>query len=208
MATATKPRFTKTAIREAARAARRHLEPLDHWARNCHGASLEVVKAEVIEGARVARGVCSGVGSQHSWIVIGDPYDRKAPIIDPTLWSYDASVKGVWTGTLADGRHTPHGSGNIFEWGKPAPPAGPGVELEPAQPFSDDARLFLDLLGPLDVDGWRMLCHAPVECWPAGEILDAIIETFDWGAAVIPIDIVGMVTDRNPSGLYLPGKGS
>jgi hypothetical protein len=53
-----------------------------------------------------------------------------------------------------------------------------------------------------DRQGWSVLAHAPVGGWPAGEIIDAMCESgLD---AVIPIDIVGMVTDRNPQGLYLP----
>jgi hypothetical protein len=183
------------------------LAPLDQWAKRCHEASLGVVKSEVYEFARVARGSCPGVGSQHSWIVVGhDVYDPEAVIVDPTLWSYREDVEGVWAGQAGELGHRPHGSGNIFEWGKPAPPVGDGVPLKPTAPFSREAEDFLALLGPLDEPGWRMLCHAPVEGWPAGEILEAVCDTFRWGEAVIPIDILGMATDRNPSGLYLPGS--
>ena len=62
--------------------------------------------------------------------------------------------------------------------------------------------MFLNLLGPLDKNGWITLAHAPVERWPAGEIIDAMCESGLEG--YVPIDIVGMTTDRNPSGLYLP----
>lgn len=40
--------------------------------------------------------------------------------------------------------------------------------------------------------------------WPAAEIIAAIDDTKAL-SALVPIDILGMLTDRNPSGLYLPG---
>jgi hypothetical protein len=196
--------MTKTAIRDAARAAKRQLaQPtLDNWSHQCHAASLNVVQAEVIPGARVARGVCQGVGAQHSWIVVGNPYDPEAPIIDPTLWSYLEEVEGIWTGTLETGLHRPHGMGSIWTWGRPEHHGGETVELKPRKPFSAEALDFLRLLGPLDRDGWAVLAHAPVEDWPAGEILLAINDTV---GPLVPIDIIGMATDTNPNGLYLPG---
>lgn len=183
------------------------LGPLGKWSRQCHAASAHIVNAEIFTEARVARGFCSGVPGQHSWVVIGgDCYDHRAAIIDPTLWSYDDNVVGVWVGSINDGRHRPHGTGSIFDWGRPPSASAKPVKLEPLEPFSDSANLFLDILGPIDEEGWRMLCNAPAEGWPAGEIFTAICDTFSWGTAVIPIDIVGMVTDRNPGGLYLPGE--
>lgn len=183
---------------------RKVLGPLDYWGHKCHGASAEIVKAELFE-CRVARGFCKGVASQHSWVVVGDDcYAEHAAIIDPTLWSYDDSVKGIWTGTLADGRHRPHGRGSIWEWGKPTPGTGEPIDLEPVKPFSESALRFLEVLGPLDRDGWSILAHAPVEDWPADEILPAINDTI---GPLVPIDIIGMLTDRNPAGLYLAGDG-
>jgi hypothetical protein len=179
-------------------------DPLKPWHHQCHGASIHLVKSGLIDGpCRVARGACEGVGGQHSWVVLGnDCYDEKAEIIDPTLWSYDSEVEGIWYGSYADGRHTPHGKGWIWAWGRPDSPRGPVIELTPRRPFSQRAQDFLDMLGPLDRQGWSVLAHAPVGGWPAGEIIDAMCESgLD---AVIPIDIVGMVTDRNPQGLYLP----
>jgi hypothetical protein len=185
------------------------LAPLDRWALQCHAASLLVVKSGVVGQARVARGSCTGVGGQHSWVVLGgDCYDDNAVIVDPTLWSYDDSVTGVWVGTYRDGKHTPHGKGNIFQWGRPNP-AAPGEEMEltPARPWSRQAQAFLDLLGPLDKRGWIMLAHAPVEGWPAGEILAAIANTPGLEGGV-PIDLLGMVTDLNPQGLYLADEAA
>lgn len=181
------------------------LAPLERWSCQCHAASITVVKSGVVAPARVARGTCTGVFGQHSWVVLGDDcYDDDAEIIDPTLWSYDDSVEGIWTGTYQDGRHRPHGKGSIWEWGRPDEASGPVIELTPRQPFSDEAQDFLDLLGPLDEEGWAVLAHAPVEGWPAKEILSAMLDTKELGHR-IPIDIVGMVTDRNPGGLYLKG---
>ena len=190
------------------------LDPLQAWAHNCHAASIHLVRSGAIDGpCRVARGACEGVGGQHSWVVLGDDcYDRDAKIVDPTLWSYDAKVEGVWYGSMRDGRHHPHGMGMIWDWGRPNPAVGSVIELTPSEPFSDEASMFLDLLGPLDREGWTMLAHAPVEGWPAAEIIAAMCETEipDRGGAtfeaLIPVDIVGMLTDRNPGNAYLPER--
>jgi len=183
------------------------LGDLSHWALQCHGASLHIVKSGVVIPARVARGTCEGVGSQHSWVVLGnDCYDDSAKIIDPTLWSYDDSIEGVWYGSYKDGKHRPHGKGSIWNWGRPPSPVEDPMELTPQQPLSDEAQLFLELLGPLDERGWITLAHAPVEHWPAKEIITAICDSGLDG--YVPIDIKGMITDRNPSGLYLAAEAS
>jgi hypothetical protein len=98
-------------------------------------------------------------------------------IVDPTLWCYRKDVEGVWVGTYGDGIHRPHGKGSIWKWGRPVA-ALPGQELEltPAEPWSGAAEDFLRLLGPLDRRGWAQLAHAPVEGWPAGEILAGMAE--------------------------------
>ena len=178
------------------------LAPLERWALNCHGASATLVQAGVLGPSRVARGTCTGVGGQHSWVVLGDDcYDQDATIVDPTLWSYDDTVKGIWVGTMRDGRHSPHGAGSIWRWGRPADPTGEIVTLTPRRPWSHDAERFLELLGPLDQQGWIALAHAPVEGWPAAEFIDAMCESGLRG--YVPVDRVGMLTDRNPGNAYL-----
>lgn len=175
------------------------LSPLERWSHDCHNASIFIVRAKIFPTARVARGWCEGIGSQHSWVVLGDDcYDQDATIIDPTLWSYDEDVTGVWTGVL--GRHIPHGAGSIWEYGKPISGGDKPIKLKPKRPFSDEAKRFLLMLGPLDREGWARLAHAPVEDWPAAEILPAINETV---GPLVPIDIIGMLTDENPGGVYL-----
>lgn len=182
------------------REARKVLEPLDHWDRNCHGASFALVNAELWT-CRLARGTCTNVGAQHSWVVIGtDPYDDEADIIDPTLWCYDPEIVGIWGGDASAGLHRPHGKGSIWDWGKPVAGAGEIVQLEAVEaPWSEEASGFLDVLGPLDWDGWQRLTQAPVEGWPAGEILSAI----DKQRPLVPIDILGMTTNQNPTGTYI-----
>ena len=176
------------------------LKPLRRWHHNCHGASMTIVLAL---GGRVARGWCKGVDSQHSWAVLGDDcYDHKATIVDGALWSY-SSTKGVWVGTLADGLHSPHGEGSIWKAGKPLPHTGPRVGLTPKAPLSFWARDFLKMVGPLDFIGWSRLANLPVGGWPAAEIIAAMDDTEELEAAV-PIDRLGMLTDRNPGGVYLP----
>lgn len=180
--------------------------PLSGFAQQCHAASLAIVKARVLPSARVARGTCRGVFGQHSWVVLGgDCYDDDAMVVDPTLWSYDDTVEGVWIGQASERPHRPHGKGDIWTWGRPAHPTGEIVELpEPEGGWSSEARLFLDILGPLDETGWRQLAHAPVGGWPSGEIFAAMYTSGDRRLAQwFPIDIIGMTTDLNPSGLYL-----
>lgn len=179
------------------------LGDLSQWAKRCHEASLALVKAGIAR--RVARGTCAGVRGQHSWAVCGENcYDDETLLIDPTLWSYDDEVEGVWIGTLSMGKHRPHGYGNIWNWGKPAPGGDSPITLKPKSPFSKTALSFLTALGPLDLTGWmRLASNAPVQGWPAGEILAAIADTPGL-EAVVPVDRIGMLTDRNPGGLYLP----
>jgi hypothetical protein len=177
--------------------------PFEEWYHQCHLVSLAIVKAGLVEGGRVARGFCNGVSSQHSWIAIGDPYAKKCQIIDPTLWSYDNSVAGIWYGTARDGRHSPHGAGHIFNWGMPQAGNGPILDLD-IEGLSVHAHIFLDQIGPLDAFGWAMLfSKAPVEGWPAGEIIERAYAN-DFFKALIPVDRVGMLTNLNPGGLYLP----
>jgi hypothetical protein len=173
------------------------------WAHQCHAASLRLVRTGILgPQARVARGAARGVPGQHSWAVVGDPYDEDAPIVDVTLWSYTDDAPPVWRGSQRDGIHRPHQAGNIFDWGRPVPGDGEPIELpEPDGGWSRLAATFLDVLGPLDELGWSRLARAPVGGWPAGEILTQmaavpVIQT------VIPIDVLGMATDLNPDGLY------
>lgn len=182
--------------------------PLATFAQQCHVASLRLVKSGVFGDtpARVARGWCTGVTGQHSWVVIGtDCYDEGATIIDPTLWSYDATVRGIWIGTMADGKHLPHGHGSIWDYGRPSPPVGPIIKIKPPRGgWSREARDFLRMVGPLDARGWNTLVHSPVGGWPAGEIIGAVAHDKRL-RGIVPIDRIGMLTDINPGGLYLDG---
>jgi hypothetical protein len=180
---------------------------LDPWAKACHAAAIQLVKSGVFgeQFVRVARGSAKKVGGQHSWVVVGhDCYAHDAIIVDPTLWSYDTTVKGIWIGTAAEGRHTPHGSGSIWSWGRPTSRGGKPIKLTPKTPLSEAAKDFLDLLGPLDRPGWQTLASAPVEGWPAGEIYAAMHHTAEL-RILVPVDRLGMLTDLNPQGLYLNG---
>jgi hypothetical protein len=176
---------------------------LDQWSHKCHQASIALVQSGVLgTECRVARGSCPGVGGQHSWVVLGmDCYDPLAKVIDPTLWSYDPTVDGVWVGLAGERPHVPHGAGSIWQWGRPEP--GDEEPIELAVPVHGWAEEFLSLLGPLDITGWaRLFSQAPVEGWPAGEIIEAAWNTPDL-RPLIPIDRVGMLTTINPEGLYL-----
>lgn len=178
------------------------LDPLENWHHDCHSASNMIVQAQPFT-CRVARGFCDGVGSQHSWVVVGkDCFDINAEIIDPTLWSYDSEIEGIYLSSNMNGRYRPHGQGSIWEWGRPVAGDGEPIELEATKPpWSEDACAFLDALGPLDREGWARLTQAPVEEWPAAEILAGINKTV---GPLVPIDIIGMITTENPGGVYLP----
>lgn len=109
--------------------------------------------------------------------------------------------------TSREGGYAPHGDMdglNIFRWGRPDNcTADNQIELEPSFTLSTEADMFLSMLGPLDWEGWAMLAGtAPVHGWPSGEIIAAIADTPDV-AACVPIDRLGMLTNRNPNGLYI-----
>lgn len=167
----------------------------------CHAASLALVKSGLLGVSRVARGTCRGVGGQHSWVVLGDDcYDPRATIVDPTLWSYDDSVTGIWTGKPSARPHLPHGWGSIWNAGYPLPPQDEPIEL--AVKLGREAQMFMDLIGPLDRRGWMTLVNLPVGGWPAAEVIAAICDTPELGESLVPVDRIGMLTDRNPNGLY------
>lgn len=175
---------------------------LDQWAQRCHECSLALIRTKLLpKEARVARGWCDGVGSQHSWVVIGNPYDEHAPILDGTLWSYTNEDPELKLYSEGSERHVPHGSGHIWDHGIPDAPTTEIIELE--SPLSDEANQFLKLIAPdgLDFKGWWFLSHAPVGGWPSDEIIGAILAD-DRLRALVPIDIAGMMTDTNPGELY------
>lgn len=180
--------------------------PFEKWAHQCHGISSAIVSSEVLGvPCRVARGTCPGVGGQHSWIVLGmDCYADPVDIIDPTLWSYREDVEGVWAGSSSTFGHRPHGAGSIWQYGRPGPAVGDVITLAYDEDLGDLACSFLDMIGPLDRDGWAVLAHAPVGGWPAAEIIEAMARTPKL-RMLVPIDTIGMLTDLNPGGAYLPG---
>lgn len=180
---------------------------------------------------RVARGTWRAPSpdiavGQHSWIVLcpeprfGDDmpgaYRPDAIIVDLTLGFTIADKLQEQTGRpvaqapgiVADvagklDRYRPHGAGDIWgpEGGRALRGKGKRVWLTPERPFSSIARVFLEVLGPLDRSGWSTVFHGPMCGWPSAEIITGAAQTEEV-AALIPIDIQGMVTDLNPSRLY------
>lgn len=177
--------------------------PRELWAHQCHKISLAIVQAGLVPGGRIARGTCQGVFGQHSWIIDGPRcYALDADIIDPTLWSYRPDVDGIWYGTYRDGLHRPHGWGNIWmDGGKPTRGDGEDIPF-PRDGLSSEAIAFLDLVEPLDHQGWCSLFTNPVGGWPAAELISRAYETPGFSACP-PIDLVGMLTEHNPDGLYM-----
>lgn len=188
----------------------RKLGPISQWSHSCHAASLALVRSGLIDECRVARGACMGVGGQHSWVVEGmDVYDEEATIVDLTWWSYDDSRSPLTIVRNDMTTHRPHFMGSLWEWGCPETGMGEEIVLTPEKPLSDGAQQWLDMArriadGPLDRRFWQMLMStAPVGGWPNDEITLAAYQTPGL-KALIPIDRVGMCTDVNPGGLYLP----
>lgn len=183
---------------------------LDEYAHQCHAASIAIVKSDLFEEARVARGSLHGIMGQHSWVVLGrDCYDPLAPILDVTAWSYAVVRQGevvprVWATTGAEGGHRPHGHGHILEWGRPCSAGGDPIPLsdEALDDLTPAAFSWVHLIGPLDARGWMALANAPVDGWPSDQIILAMHRTPQL-RALIPVDRLGMLTDVNPGGLYL-----
>jgi hypothetical protein len=178
---------------------------LDDYAYECHSASLKLVKSGLLpQGARVARGTAPGVPGQHSWAVVGDPYKPRL-IVDVTAWSYNNELDRVIVQNRPSKRYKPHGWGRIWDYGVPM--VGDGKDIPLAVEVSQVAQNFLELVASkygrtgLDRRGWYSLANAPVEGWPSTEIFEAMDDTPEL-TALIPIDILGMRTDRNPGGLY------
>jgi hypothetical protein len=181
--------------------------PATQWASRCHEISVAILRTGRFGPGRVARGTATGITGQHSWIVLGDDcYDPQAIIVDPTLMS-TVGPAGRQAVIIVDRArklsNRPHGAGTIWAWGQPTSGGGEPVALATAEAakLSSAAHMFLSILGPLDYEGWAMLAHAPVEGWPAAEIIAAMYRTTGL-KSLIPIDIVGMLTDINPGGLY------
>lgn len=189
--------------------------PIEGYAHQCHAASIALVKSGLLGESRVARGTCRGVSGQHSWAVVGmDCYDEDATIVDLTAWSYDMDVPRVWVTTMAESPHRPHGWGkSLISWGCPTGGGGEHIDLTPTKPFGHQAKfwveeMFPNAVGNLDRRFWSNLVnHAPMVGWPAGEVIAAMADTPEV-AALVPIDLLGMLTDRNPSGMYLAKQES
>jgi hypothetical protein len=176
------------------------------FAYDCHSVSWSLIRSGLLgEGGpslRVARGACLGVGGQHSWVVMGHPYDDQAIIVDLTLWSYNPDQPRIWLGSMQSSLHRPKGYQWIYDGPRPQSGGEEPVVLD-VRGMSRRSREFLGLIGPLDARGWGALwSHCGMLGWPAKEILEAFLDQHPKMAALVPIDIVGMVTDRNPSGPY------
>lgn len=178
--------------------------PVEEWPGNCHSVSLAILRTGLLGKGRIARGMAEKVMSQHSWIVLGeDCYSRDAWIADPTIfgaWGEEPEIK-ILKNRIT---HVPHGSGSVWLFGRPRNAEDPATAIRLAghEELSAAARYFLQMVGPLDQRGWMQLVSGPVEGWPAGDIIEAVIDDPQLGPAIPPIDVVGMLTDRNPGGLY------
>jgi hypothetical protein len=183
--------------------------PLENFRQQCHAASVALVQSGLVKG-RVARGVCSYVRGQHSWVVLGNNcYSPTAHVLDVTAWSYDPTLPKVWyaRNLLA---HQPHGIGDMVRARRPKHYGGETVPLHGRDKLSAAAQYYLNSLSArgLDHRGWLEVTQMPVAdtdgraVWPAKEIITAMYKTPQL-RALVPIDIVGMVTELNPSKLYL-----
>jgi hypothetical protein len=191
-----KPVLTEAMVEEA-------IGPIDRWHHNCHGASLALVRSGLLpEGSRVARGGAKGVGSQHSWAVVTPKigvYDQSNWVVDITLWSYVPEAPRLYIGKARQWPHVPKGSGHLRQ----APAECTGPVLSTDVELSSGAKMFLDMWAPLGMDhrAWHILLTGPMQGWPSKEIVAAASHTKSL-AHMVPIDILGMVTDENPCNFY------
>lgn len=190
--------------------------PPEHWHMRCHEVSIAIVAAGIVPHARIARGWCCGVPGQHSWIVgptadgrLGDCLADNAVIIDPTLHTYRDDVTGIYVSHAdVDEWHRPHGKGpHITAAGRPPKPkqAGKVIALaaEAFDELDSEARWWLHaMFGPLDRSGWGALANTTMIGWPSDQIVRAMARTRAL-AVTLPIDIIGMLTNLDPEGLYL-----
>lgn len=197
--------------------------PVDQWPGHCHEVSLALVKSGAFgQGARVARGTAKGVISQHSWVVLGgDVYAPDAIIIDATHPQYHKLYETALgrTPILVSNRndgyaYIPHGYGRLDSWDSVAgiltgqqfqggPDDRKSFPDKVVVRLSGDAWDFLVTIGyPLTHRGWAWLAsNMPAKGWPAKEIIEAMADS--GMRALIPIDFLGHLTDRNPGGLYM-----
>lgn len=192
--------------------------PANQWRNRCHEISLMVVKSGIIappgpDTCRVARGVAIGygIGSQHSWISLGWPFDPDTVYVDVTAHAW-GEVEGIVCYTAMDAykrfeqgdpSHVAHGfqPSSIWKFGRPSEPTGEPIALD-ASGLSDTAQSFLEILGPLDTDGWADLLRYPQGAWPCREIANAIVAQVPRVMVDVPIDVLGHASDANPSGYY------
>jgi len=186
---------------------------MDRWSHQCHAAALHLVRSGALPaGSRVARGVSKHLGGQHSWVAVAneagvaDPYARNALILDPSAWSYqedDLAAPSVWIGRRQD--YAPQGSrGPDARKGLPRPADYADIIRPDQEALQRDymvAVQFFAQHGSLDRRGWTALTHCRVDSYPAAAIIPLMLDTPRL-APFVPIDIAGMVTDRNPGGLY------
>ena len=216
-----KPYLTLAQAQKAASDAEKLAEligvPYERWSGKCHEVSFQLLSTGLFGPGRVARGWSPAVIGQHSWMVLGpDVYARYAVIVDPTITPYlrkhgtdgtndPAGLPDIQVELASLLSHWAHGAGSIWEGpNKPTCHGGEIIELTPSVPLSDDARLFLseEFLGPLDRRGWGQLANGPMEMWPAAEIIRAMHDTPEL-RMLVPVDILGMLTDLNPGKCYL-----
>lgn len=181
--------------------------PLEGYREDCHRASLAIVKSGMFNTARVARGYLAELGMiQHSWVVLGsDCYRPRAQVLDVTAWSYDENLPKVLVRPNLVGGHVPHGYGywqHVPQELWPRHYGGPTIY--PKCQLSDVSRKFLGQFTDrgFDIRGWHAVAKLPVLGWPSKEIIEAMLMTRAL-KALVPIDIAGMVTNRNPGYLYL-----
>jgi hypothetical protein len=191
--------------------------PYGRWSGKCHEVSFQLLSTGRFGPGRVARGWSPAVIGQHSWIVLGpDVYASDAVIVDPTITPYlrkhgmagtnrPGGLPDIQVEYAHDLSHRAHGHGSIWEGqNKPCPGGGPIIELTPGFELSEAAKFFLseDILGPLDRRGWGQLANGPMQEWPAAEIIRAMYDTPEL-KMLVPVDIIGMLTDHNPGKCYL-----
>lgn len=103
-------------------------------------------------------------------------YNPKSMAIDLSAWSYRKGSPCMDIGTQKSMKMAPHGSGSIWDYGRPERGDGENLTL-PIEPKSDLDR-FMKICFPNGYDraGLMGLANAPVENWPAAEFHQAMVD--------------------------------